>query len=88
MPWPTWSRVQRAASAAWAEKSAMSIRPEHPEVVVAGEADMAVLGRHLHALVREGAVADEVAQEPDPVEVLGLHGLEHRPERRQVAVHV
>ena len=62
--------------------------PEHPEVVVAGQADVAVLGGHLDALVGERAVADEVAQEPDAVEVLGLHGIEHRPERRQVAVHV
>ena len=56
-PRPTCSRVQRAASAACGEKSAMSMRPSTTEVVVAGQAEVAALGGQLHALVRVRAVA-------------------------------
>ena len=45
----------------------MSILPDHAEVVVAGQADVAALGRQLDALVGLGAIADQVAQAPRAV---------------------
>ena len=44
--------------------------------------------RERHALVRLGTVADQVAEAPDAVGRERLHVVEHRPEGRQVAVHV
>ena len=58
------------------------------EVVVAGEADVAALTRQGHAVVRLGAVANEVAEAPDLLDVGVLDRPEDRFEGRPVAVHV
>ena len=62
--------------------------PLHAQIVVAGEADGGVLTGQVHAGVRIGAVADEIAQAPH-LPALGLaDGVEHRLERVAVAVDV
>ena len=59
------SCVQRAASAAPRENSSSGSVAGDGEVVVAGEADRGVLAGQLAAVVRVGAVADDVAQAPE-----------------------
>ena len=55
----------------------------HGEVVVAGQAHIGALGGQLAARVGLAAVADDVAQAPDPVHAFvvdrGEHGLQGRP---------
>ena len=82
------SRVHSAAAAAGGEKSADVDPVEDTEVVVSGEAEVAFLARKLRAFVGLGAVAEQVAEEPDGVDLDRLHVLDHGAERRQVAVHV
>ena len=61
---------------------------QHAEVVVARQAEVAVLGRQLAHSSGLGAVAHQVAQEPHGVGLFAGHVIEHRAERRQVAMHV
>ena len=58
------------------------------EVVVAGEADGGVRLRQLHAGVRLGAVADEVAEAPQLRRVARGNGLERGLEGVPVGVYV
>ncbi len=62
--------------------------PAHGEVVVAAQALLGGGDRELDAGVGIGAVADEVAQAPDPAHVVAGHVLEHGLERVPVAVDV
>ena len=82
------SCVQRAASAAPRENSSSEIASDHRQVVVAGQADRAVVAASSHAGVGLGAVADEVAEAPQLVGVGGLDVGEHRLEGVAVAVDV
>ena len=59
----------------------MSISPEHPQVVVAGQAQVAVLAGQLGAFVGVRAVAHEVAQEPHRLGVVVRPRLRARRER-------
>lgn len=56
--------------------------------MVACQAEVAALGGQLDALVRLGAVADEIAQEPDGAGSALLDLGEDRAEGGQVAVYV
>ena len=66
----------------------MSSSLEHGEVVVSDQAELASLRDQRGALVGLGAVADDVAEAPDVLD-LGIGDVvEHRLERRQVGVDV
>ena len=61
---------------------------EHGEVVVADETHRAAFADQGRALVRLGAVTDDVAQAPGFVDACGLGAGEDRLERGQVGVNV
>src|SRR4051794_38803685 len=63
-------------------------RARDREVVVAGEHDVAARERELDAQIRLRAVADEVAEAPDLVDVGGVDGVEDGLEGLAVAVDV
>src|SRR3954468_7942559 len=60
----------------------------HDQVVVAGQTDVGYLDHRTCACLRVGVVADQIAQAPQLFGALLLGSLEHRLERRQVAVDV
>ena len=82
------SRVHWAASAAPREKSSSDEHLDDGEVVVAGEADRAVGLGQRDAGVGLGAVADEVAEAPQLLDLRLLRGGDHRLEGVPVAVDV
>ena len=82
------SRVQRAAVAALAEKSAMSISPVTTRSWLPARQSSQRLARQGHAVVGLRRRSHQVAEAPDLVHAGPRHVVEHGPEGRQVAVDV
>ena len=82
------SCVQRAAAAALAEKSEIGMSPVTTRSWLPARDMSQLVARELHAVVRLGAVAHQIAEAPDLLDRLVLDVAEHRLEGGQVAVDV